>query len=269
MLHARIETRGALALLASRRWTRGTVACGLLLFLLSCWFAAGAARAQVAPSRLTVANSIDLPVPPRLREMAVPAVTGLPGTIEHVFADGATRALVLWVQSAPALGLTSLPPADEESGEQLAEGLLAGLSEGQRLRVSAYDPERSALAFDFEQRVGAGDGSTAFSGVAFLTRQTTVIALLAAPLERSAELRSAAKLVWEQSGVRPEARLPSAAADSSTIRMAFLQARPTRTIKPICVKMLFSLRATRTPASALNRHIGTIRITTKGRLKLS
>ncbi len=51
--------------------------------------------------------------------------------------------------------------------------------------------------------------------------------------------------------------------------MAFLQARPTSTIRPIWVKTLLSLPARITPAIAQSSVIGTIRITASGRLQLS
>ena len=47
---------------------------------------------------------------------------------------------------------------------------------------------------------------------------------------------------------------------NSTIRMAFLQARPTSTNRPIWVKMLLSPPVSHTPAMAENRHIGTMRM---------
>ena len=56
---------------------------------------------------------------------------------------------------------------------------------------------------------------------------------------------------------------------NSTIRIAFLLASPTRTTKPICVKMLTSERPIITPAIALSRHIGTTRITASGSDQLS
>ncbi len=56
---------------------------------------------------------------------------------------------------------------------------------------------------------------------------------------------------------------------NSTIRMAFLQAKPTSTIKPICVKMLMSIFAMTTPAMAQSRHIGTTRMTASGSDQLS
>ncbi|AIL00263.1 hypothetical protein P797_34940 [Pseudomonas aeruginosa VRFPA04] len=56
---------------------------------------------------------------------------------------------------------------------------------------------------------------------------------------------------------------------NSTIRIAFLHASPTRTIRPIWVKMLLSLPARITPVIADSRVIGTIRITASGRLQLS
>src|SRR5713226_8854366 len=49
-----------------------------------------------------------------------------------------------------------------------------------------------------------------------------------------------------------------------TIRMAFLQANPTRTIKLICVKTLLSPFSSQTPAMAENRVMGTIKMITRG-----
>ena len=51
--------------------------------------------------------------------------------------------------------------------------------------------------------------------------------------------------------------------------MAFLHASPTSTISPICVKMLLSPPASKTPAIAESNVIGTIRITTSGSERLS
>ena len=56
---------------------------------------------------------------------------------------------------------------------------------------------------------------------------------------------------------------------NSTIRMAFLQARPTSTRNPIWVKMLLSPRVSHTPVMAQSRHIGTIRMTASGSDQLS
>ncbi|MCY1180011.1 hypothetical protein D9M73_204380 [compost metagenome] len=68
------------------------------------------------------------------------------------------------------------------------------------------------------------------------------------------------------SGSRPLACLSLA---NSTIRIAFLHASPTSTIKPIWVKMLLSPPERITPVIAESRVIGTIRITASGRLQLS
>ena len=56
---------------------------------------------------------------------------------------------------------------------------------------------------------------------------------------------------------------------NSTMRIAFLQARPTSTIKPIWVKMLLSPPLSQTPAMAHSRHMGTIRMMAMGSRKLS
>ena len=56
---------------------------------------------------------------------------------------------------------------------------------------------------------------------------------------------------------------------NSTIRIAFLAARPIRTTRPICVKMLLSRPASQTPAIAAKRHIGTIRMIASGSAQLS
>ncbi len=56
---------------------------------------------------------------------------------------------------------------------------------------------------------------------------------------------------------------------NSTIKIAFLHARPTSTIKPICVKMLLSLPLSQTPVMANSKHIGTIKMIASGRRKLS
>ena len=56
---------------------------------------------------------------------------------------------------------------------------------------------------------------------------------------------------------------------NSTIRMAFLQAKPTSTMKPICVSTLLSEPLSHTPIMANSRHIGTMRITASGSAQLS
>ena len=56
---------------------------------------------------------------------------------------------------------------------------------------------------------------------------------------------------------------------NSTIKMAFLHARPTSTTNPTCTKMLMSMWAIAMPISELNRHIGTTRITASGSDQLS
>jgi len=43
--------------------------------------------------------------------------------------------------------------------------------------------------------------------------------------------------------------------------MAFLHARPIRTTKPTCVKMLMSISASNTAATEHSRHMGTTRVT--------
>ena len=55
----------------------------------------------------------------------------------------------------------------------------------------------------------------------------------------------------------------------STIKIAFLHARPTSTTRPICTKMLTSRPVPSTPASEQSRHIGTTRITAIGKSQLS
>ena len=56
---------------------------------------------------------------------------------------------------------------------------------------------------------------------------------------------------------------------NSTIRIAFLQARPTSTRNPICVKMLLSPLVSHTPVMAQSRDMGTIRMTASGSDQLS
>ena len=56
---------------------------------------------------------------------------------------------------------------------------------------------------------------------------------------------------------------------NSTMRMAFLLARPISTTLPICTKMLLSIPASQTPAIAADRHIGTIRMIAVGNDQLS
>ncbi|MCY1361373.1 hypothetical protein D9M69_480380 [compost metagenome] len=56
---------------------------------------------------------------------------------------------------------------------------------------------------------------------------------------------------------------------NSTMRIAFLHARPTSTIRPIWVKMLLSPPEMITPAMADSSVIGTIRITASGSPQLS
>ena len=55
----------------------------------------------------------------------------------------------------------------------------------------------------------------------------------------------------------------------STIRIAFLQARPTSTTNPIWVKILLSMLRRKTPEMAANRHMGTIRMMAAGSVQLS
>ena len=51
--------------------------------------------------------------------------------------------------------------------------------------------------------------------------------------------------------------------------MAFLQAKPTSTTKPIWVKILLSMPLSQTPEIALNKHIGTIKMIVNGSDQLS
>jgi hypothetical protein len=56
---------------------------------------------------------------------------------------------------------------------------------------------------------------------------------------------------------------------NSTMRMAFLHARPTSTTKPICTKMFIGRRLTNTPAREQSKHMGTTRMTASGSAQLS
>ena len=56
---------------------------------------------------------------------------------------------------------------------------------------------------------------------------------------------------------------------NSTIKIAFLQAKPTSTTNPICVKMLLSIARINTPVIAASKHIGTMRIIEAGNAQLS
>ena len=55
----------------------------------------------------------------------------------------------------------------------------------------------------------------------------------------------------------------------STIRIAFLAARPTRTMNPTCTKMFRSSLCIHNPTTALSRHIGTTSSTATGMVQLS
>ncbi|MNP18086.1 hypothetical protein D3C76_1105420 [compost metagenome] len=66
--------------------------------------------------------------------------------------------------------------------------------------------------------------------------------------------------------VRP---LISSSRANSTIRIAFLAESPTKTIRPIWVKMLLSPLVSHTPASAESRVIGTISKIARGSVRLS
>src|SRR5215467_7819793 len=56
---------------------------------------------------------------------------------------------------------------------------------------------------------------------------------------------------------------------NSTIRMAFLAARPTRTTKPICARMSMGMARASRPVIEASRHIGTIRTIASGSFQLS
>jgi hypothetical protein len=56
---------------------------------------------------------------------------------------------------------------------------------------------------------------------------------------------------------------------NSTIRIAFFAASPISTTKPTCVRMLLSCPRSTTPTIDATRHIGTIRITATGSVRLS
>ena len=56
---------------------------------------------------------------------------------------------------------------------------------------------------------------------------------------------------------------------NSTMRIAFLQAKPTRTMNPICVKIVISSPTSLMPTSAERIAIGTTRITARGSRQLS
>ncbi len=76
--------------------------------------------------------------------------------------------------------------------------------------------------------------------------------------------RQASSVAWRRDS--PSSRRCLA---NSTIRIAFLLARPTSTTKPIWVKMLMSCLAICTPMIALSRHIGTTRMIASGSDQLS
>ena len=67
-------------------------------------------------------------------------------------------------------------------------------------------------------------------------------------------------------GVRPA---NSSSRANSTIRIAFFAASPTRTMKPIWVKMLLSPLVSHTPASAAPMLSGTIMMIASGSARLS
>lgn len=56
---------------------------------------------------------------------------------------------------------------------------------------------------------------------------------------------------------------------NSTIRIAFLHARPINTTRPTCTNTLLSPPVSHTPNNADSKVIGTIRITARGRVQLS
>ena len=76
----------------------------------------------------------------------------------------------------------------------------------------------------------------------------------------------------DASSVASKRGLPSSSCSclaNSTIRIAFLHARPTSTTRPICTKMLTSRCVHSTPATEQSRHSGTTRITASGSDQLS
>ncbi len=56
---------------------------------------------------------------------------------------------------------------------------------------------------------------------------------------------------------------------NSTIKIAFLHARPTRTTSPTWTKMFTDVPEARTPTTAHSTHSGTTRITARGSVQLS
>src|SRR5262245_7936624 len=56
---------------------------------------------------------------------------------------------------------------------------------------------------------------------------------------------------------------------NSTMRMAFLAARPTRTTKPICARMSMGMPRASRPVTEASRHIGKIRTIANGSFQLS
>jgi hypothetical protein len=76
--------------------------------------------------------------------------------------------------------------------------------------------------------------------------------------------RTASSVAWWRGA--PSSRFAFA---NSTIRIAFLHARPTSTIRPICTKMSTALCVSSTPPTEQSRHSGTTRITASGIDQLS
>src|SRR5207247_5716183 len=76
---------------------------------------------------------------------------------------------------------------------------------------------------------------------------------------------------WQAASAASKRDLPDSrcALANSTIKIAFLQASPTSTRKPICVKILMSIRANMTPMTEHSKHIGTTKITANGSDQLS
>ena len=110
-----------------------------------------------------------------------------------------------------------------------------------------------------------------------MTRRTSAPAPLAStsgttPAMNATEVitigRSRSRQASTAASTIPRPRCSNSRANS-TIRMAFLQASPINTTRPILTKMLLSPPVNHTAKSAESMHIGTIRITASGRVQLS
>ena len=204
-------------------WRRTSL---LSLCLVLVALALGTRWAAAEPAQRVLAADVELAIPGGLREVAAPMLpAGSRGTLIHLFTDGATPPLQVFVQTAPPQA-DVLPARSDAAAAQFTRGFASAVPGAFDVQTLRYEPEQGTVRARFKVRgappaeaPGEPPPILSVECVAFLTKTATVLVLTSAPLARADAAAATAGAILARSRIASQVRLPAESPDTHAARL--------------------------------------------------